>query len=170
MMKSSRLPLVIILAPATYFGYHTIYRPAQRAVRALEQQLAEERKTQELRVQVARSLEEFKRLGKRLAPEPDPEWLVREINRLVETVGIYPPVSIVPQRPTKLRDFTSLVVAVQFDASYHRLGEFTSVLERSETFFHVDEVQIQREGKRPPSVRLTVSTLYGPPLTGGTPQ
>ena len=70
--------------------------------------------------------------------------------------------SIVPQSPTKLEAFTRLVVALQFQASYHQLGEFVSALENSTAFLRVDQLEVVRVRQGIAQIGLTVSTVHVP--------
>ncbi len=165
-MKPSALTGVVLLALAGYVGYHALYLPLQKTLRGLQGQLQESQQTYDLRKGLANSLEKLKTLRQRLAPNAETEWLVREVNRLAESVGIKPPLSITPQRPAKLQEFTSLAVTVEFDTTYHQLGQFISSLERAESFLRLDEFQLMPSERGAARVRLTVSAVHLPPLAG----
>ena len=169
-MKPMMVSGIIVTALAGYVGFQGIHAPTQRALQKLDQQLAEERTAQELRVNVARSIEDFERLRKRLPAEASSEWLLREVTRRAEEEGIRLH-SIVPQDRKELRDGTQFSVHLQLMASYHQLGQFLSSLEQSSPFVWVEDVQILRQNDSdPPKIRLTVSTLSAPPgITGGKP-
>lgn len=163
-MKPALVSGAIVLAFAGYFGYNHVYLQEQQEVSKLREQLTEQQQTQELRSQVALSLEQIERFRKRLPTEPETEWLVREVGRLAEEAGVHL-TSIVPQSPKKLEEFTHLAVALQFAASYHRLGKFISILENSPAFLKVEALEVSRVQGATAQVGLTVSTLYSPRLS-----
>ncbi len=167
-MKPTLVSGLMMLALTSVLGYHNIYRPHQARVQALEKQLIEQRQTQELREQVARSLEELERLEQQLPREPETEALVREISKLAEEAGVQL-TSIIPQSPKPLRGFTHLSVQLQVVTSYHELGKFISVLENAKPFINIDELGLgQRDPSGSTQARMTVSTLAPAPGTSSS--
>jgi len=165
-MKPAWVSGVIVLALAGYFGYYNgIYLPNQKRLRKLQEQLTQQQQTQELRAQLAQSLEQVEQFRKRLPPEPETAWLVREVGKLAEDTGLQL-TSIIPQTPRQLSELTHLAVAIEFVTSYHTLGEFISRLESSKAFLRVDELGVARgaDETKPAQVRLIISTLYVPPV------
>lgn len=165
-MKPSLLSGAILLALATSAGYHILHLPTQKKLAQLNLQLDEAQKTQDLRMTVARLMVAHEAFQKELSPKPETEWLVREVNRLAEEAQIKPPISLAPQRPSRLEDLTAFAVSVEFDATYHQLGHFISSVERAPSFLRVEDLQIVPIENEVSRVRLTVSTFYLPPMTG----
>lgn len=141
-----------------YIAYRAIYIPTQHELGRLHQQLAEEKTTQDLRVQLAHSLEEIQRSQQRLSPEPNTEWLLREVTKRAEEEGIQLS-TIAPQDRRDLRDATQLSVILQLSAPYHRLGKFLSAIERAPSFMWIEDIQVAHGRDDVPVVRLTISTL-----------
>ena len=166
--KPSLVSGAIVLALVGHFGYHTVYLSNQRQLNQLREQLTEQQRTQDLRVQVARSLDQVEQLRNRLSQEPDTEWLVREVGKLADEAGIQL-TAISPVNPRKLQDFTSLSVAFGFTASYVQLAQLVGSLEHSRLFMRVEHLDVVRNGQGTSQVKLTVSTFYLPPTEGTTP-
>lgn len=162
-MKPTLLSGIIVLALAGQLGYHTVYLPYQHKVRELQEQVAKQRQTHELQAQLAKSLEELEQLRKVLPAQPDTEWLVRAVGELAEEAGLQL-TSIVPQSPQAVQEFTRLSVNLQLVTSYHQLGKFISLLERSKSFLKIDGLDIARREEGMAQVKMTVSTLYVPSL------
>ncbi len=170
-MKPLLVSGIIVAALTAYAGHQYIYAPTQRALSTLRQQLAEETATQELRVQLARSLDDFERLRKQFPQDLSMESLLHEVTQHALEQGIQLQ-SIVPQDRKELRDATQLSVQLQAAASYHQLGKFISALEAASPFMWVDDLQIARppSGGDAPIVRLVVSTMYIPSANVTSPQ
>ena len=163
-MKPTLLSGIIVLVLAGHLGYHTVYLPYQHKVRELQEQFAKQRQTHELQAKLAKSFEALEQLRTVLAAQPDTEWLVRAVGELAEEAGLQL-TSIVPQSPKILQEFTRLSVNLQLVTSYHQLGKFISLLERSKSFLKVDDLDIARREEGMAQVRMTVSTLYVPSLS-----
>lgn len=163
-MNQTLLLGLIGVALAGLFGYHGIYAPKQEQVRVIQAQIADEQTNQQAQVNVAGLLQQVEQYRKRLAPEPDTSWLVREVVALSKGVGVQ--LSAINQdAPQVFQKFTSLSISLQFSASYHQVGQFLDALERSERFLHVDRLDMgnSMEDGKSVIVRLAVSTLYVPP-------
>ena len=170
-MKPLMVSGIIVAALMAYVGHQHVYAPTQRALGILRQQLAEETATQELRVQLARSLDDFESLRKQFPQDSSMESLLHEVTQHALEQGIQLQ-SIVPQDRKDLRDATQLSVQLQASASYHQLGKFISGLETASPFMWVEDLQFNR----PPGssgettvVRLIVSTLFVPSANVSSP-
>ena len=163
-MRPSVISGALVLCIAGYFGYNVIYRRNQQQLDRLQAQLAEQQETQNVRVQVAQSLNQIEQFRKRLPPQAETEWLVGHINRLAQGAGVQL-TSVNPQPPKSVQEFTWLSVTVQFTSPYHQLGQFVSTLENAEPFLRIDGLEISplRQGQAV-DIRMTVSTLYIPAL------
>lgn len=160
-MKPSVISGVAILVVSGLFGYQRVYVSSRQELSRLREQLREQQQAQELRVQLARSLQELERFQQQLPPEPETEWLIREVGRLAQKAGVQL-ASITPQNPTKLDAFTRVAVTLQFQASYHQLGEFVSAIENATSFLRVDQLEVSGGQQRTTPILLTVSTVYVP--------
>ena len=160
MVKPSLITGAIVLAFTWHVGYHH-YQQSQHAIATLEQRLHEEQATQALRAAVAHSLEEVGRFRQHLSPARDTEWLVSQVSSFAQEAGIRLN-AIVQQDPRKLEGFTHLAVTLQFNASYHQLGQFVSRLENAPVFLRVDEMTIgsREQDEDGAQVRVSVSTLH----------
>lgn len=165
-MNQTLLLGLIGVALAGLFGYHGIYASQQEQVRVIQAKITEEQTDQQAQTRAAGSLQQLEQYRKRLAPEPDTSWLVREIVALSKRAGVQL-ATINHDAPQAINKFTRLSVTLQFAASYHQVGSFLDELERSERFFHIDHLQITHpaEEETPPAIQLVVSTLYVPPAT-----
>ncbi len=167
-MRPSLLSGALIVALSGFLGYHSIYMRAQAELRALGDQQTHEQKTQEVRAQLAASLNDMERLRKRLPQAPEAEDLMRQVSHLAqESEGQL--TALEPQSPASLTDFPRLAVNVQFRSSYHRLGAFLSALESSPMFLKVEDLDVVSMGERESQIRLVVSTLYVPPFAAPSP-
>ena len=158
---------LMVAAFASQIGYQG-YREDQREIEQVRAQWQEAQQAQALRATVAKSLDEVARFRKRLPPEPETAWLIREVGRLAESAGVEL-TSITPQTPRQFQDVTYLAVALRLSTSYHTLGKFLATLESARDFLRVDELEVQQQAggasaaaSRPAQVKLTVSTLYVP--------
>ncbi len=168
-MKPSMVSGIMALLLAGYVGYRGIQVPVQQQVRRLQDQLAKERATQDMRVKLARSYDEFERLRKNLSPESSTEWLLREITKRAEEQGIQVD-SIAPQDRRQAHDTAQLAVNLRIRASYHQLGRFLDSLERTTPYIWVEDVQVDRdENNGLPKIRLIVTSMYVPSLKSAVP-
>lgn len=163
---------LLVAAITGYVGHQTIYKDYRRTMTTLRAQLTDQQQTQGIREQAAKSLQEIERLRKRLPQNPETEWLMREVSRLAEEADIQL-TTILPVGPKQvvgLEGVMTLSVALEFTASYHRLGKFLSMVESAPAFIRVDELLLARNEGGRAKVQLTVSTLYvpagAPPIPG----
>ena len=165
-MNQTLLLGAIGVALAALFGYHSIYAPKQEQVRVIQEQITQEQGDQQARTDVAALLQHLERYRKRLAPEPDTSWLVREVVALSKRAGVQL-ATINQDAPQAFQKSTRLGVTFQFTAAYHQVGAFLDELERADHFFRVEHLDINRaqEADQPSTVRLVVSTLYVPPVS-----
>ena len=164
-MKPTLLIGIVEVALAGFLGYNMLYLPKQREVQRVRAQQGEERTHQQTQTEVAAYLQQIERYRKRLPPEPDPAWLVRELVDLAKEPGVQL-TSISQDEPQSLGQFTRLAVRLQLSATYHQLGSFLDAVERSDHFMRVDRLDIQQQGSTDrPAIQLTFSTLYVSPLT-----
>ena len=165
MIKPAMLTGAIVLALAGRVGYH-LYQQSQQEVATIGQRLHEAQHTQELREALAGVLTTDEQLRRQLSPAPDAEWLVREVSRLADEAGV-PLSAMIHQPPQRLQELTHVAVTLQFSASYHDTARLVSALEHSPTFLRIDELSVtgSRLPTDHPRIRMTVSTLYAPPIT-----
>ena len=171
-MRPARVSGIIVLACAGYFGYHIAYVRPRETLQQVEQQLEEARQEQELRQQVAQSLNVLDQQRQRFAPRLDPDWLLQEVGKLAREAGVEV-ASLSPQTTQQGGEFTQLAVTLQFESTYHQLGQFLSRIERAPQSIRVDDLDLtpERGNTGTAKIRLVLSTLYVPPLLtkGGTP-
>ncbi len=146
-------------------GYHTLYARQLQQVRTIEAQVAQEHRDQQVQQEVAKLLEQLERQRKRLPPEPDPSWLVREVVSHGQQAGLQ--LTSITQQPSEQQaSALRLAVNLQVQASYHQLGRFLDSLERSESFIKVDKIELSNPNDNGVAVaRLMLSTIYLPPVT-----
>ena len=177
-MKATVLIGTIGVAFGGMVGYHTFYVPKVEQARLIEQQRAQAQTDYQDRSEVAALLTKVEQYRKRVSPDADPSWLSREVVAMARDSGLELTTITPNQSPL---DPSSVVsrpsVSLQFTATYHQLAQFLNALEQSDTFFHVDQLQLtslastseyaDREGhaQAPGSVQLMVSTLYVPTPT-----
>ena len=165
-MKPIYVSALVIFGLACYAG-RGVYSRVSQAAANIQAQLTEQRKVQELREQVAASLQQVEQMEQRLAPEPETEWLIRQVNRIAQETGTQLS-AIVPQAPKSLQAFVHLTVALQLTASYHQVGRLLSALESSPSFIRVEQLEVTRKPETAVAqVQLLVGTLYVPPLVPG---
>ncbi len=170
-MKPALLIGVIGLALTGFLGYHALYVPQSGKARVIRAQIQQEQSNQKAQAELAGLLRDIEQYRKRLPPEPEASWLVREVVSAARKAGLELS-SINPQGPQKLPQFTRLGIGIQFEATYHQVGAFLDELEHSDHFIRVDQVSLgggrsDLGGKT--SVRMELSTLYVPPLSAATP-
>jgi Tfp pilus assembly protein PilO len=141
-----------------------MYVPRLHEMRMIQTQRAQQQATRETEMEVASILQQIERHRKHLPQEPDPSWLVREVVAHAQQSGVQF-TSITPETPQQFEEFTRLAVSVQFNASYHQLGNFLDDVERSERFIRVERVEVNRSGNEDlASIQVTFSTLFLPPV------
>ena len=159
-MKPAFLMGMIGLVLIGVFGYHRANGRQQERVRLIQTQIAKERANQKELADVAERLQQIEQYRKRLPPDPDSSWLVREVVKVAEQTGIQF-TTISPEVPQDSQQYTRLVAHFQFSGSYHKLGMFLDHIEHAEPFLRVNRVEISE----PPasggdsSVRVTLSTV-----------
>jgi len=169
-MKASLLSGAIIVAVSGLFGYHNIHLRLQQQLQAVQQQQQLEQQTQELRTQLAVTLEQVEQFRKRLAPSPETQWLMEQVNPLAAQAGVQL-TGIRPQNPSPLTDFTSLAVHLEFTGSFHQVGAFLSALESAPVFIRVSDLDISAPNEQGASqVQLILTTMYVPPLEERAPE
>lgn len=164
-MKPTLLFAIIGVAITGLFGYHGIYVRQQAQGRLIQTQIAQERENQQALADAAVLLQQLQQYRKRLPPEPDPSWLVREAVALAEHAGVQL-TTLTQDAPKPLSQFTRLAVSLQFRASYHQLGAFLDELEHAHNYLRVESLDISRpqdEGGQA-TIKLVVSTVYLPPV------
>ena len=171
-MKPTFLVGVIGLALTGVIGYHGLYVRQQERAHLIHAQAEQEQAKQDTQQELASLLIQIEQYRKRLPPEPDPSWLVREAVAFGQKAGLEL-TTIAKESPQQFQQFTRLAISVQFTATYHQLGTFLDYLESSDRFIRVEHLEMsspkETEGKA--SIRLVLSTVYLPPLVnaGSTP-
>ena len=164
-MKPSFLVGAIGVALSGLLGYHFIYARSQGQASVIQAQITEQQANQKAQAEVGALLRDVERYRKRLPAEPEPSWLVRETVALARNVGLEL-ASISPESPQVGPQVTRLVIAVQFDATYHELGAFLDQIERSGHFLRIENIRLGGPTARAPertTVSMSLSTLYLPP-------
>lgn len=163
-INNSLVTSAVVLVVGAPVGYN-LWTKNQESVRLVQARIAEERSTQQAQVELAATLRRIEQYRKRLAPEPNPSWLVNEVLAMGEQAGLQ--VTTISQEvPQELPQFTRLAVDLEFTTSYHQLGTFLSRIEGADRFFiRVESLDVTplRDTGGPVSVRLVLSTVYMPP-------
>ncbi len=164
-MKPIVIGMVAGLALGSLVGYNKFYASQQNRVRLIRQQLAQEKTDQQARKDTADLINQVEQYQAQLPSEPDPSWLVREAMAAGQKAGI-DITSISQQNPETGKQATALSVVLQINGTYHQLGRFLDELEHAKHFIRVDQVSVSSlhgDGDKP-SIQVTLSTLYLPPL------
>lgn len=169
-MKPVHLGLAIGLVVAFAVGYNNIYARQQGQARLKRAQILQEQANQKARLETAELINQLGAYRGQLPPEPDPSWLIQQVLPYAEQAGLTV-ASITQQSPQpfsgKQKSFIRLAVDLQFNATYHELGTFIDLLERSGRFIQVERLSVQStlaEESRVP-IQLTLSTLFISPLS-----
>lgn len=163
-MKASTILGVIGVALAGWLGYNNLYVPQQRQAQELAAQIEQEHANQRAQADVAAQLQRIERYRVRLAQEPDPSSLVRNVVSLAQTAGLQV-TSLIQELPQQRDSATRLGVTLQFTASYHQVGAFVAALERSRNFIRIERVRITHsEEEGPVAIQMNLSTLHLPQL------
>lgn len=188
-MNPTLLIVAIGVALGGYVGYHRLHAGHAQQAQLITTQIAQEKSDQDAQQRVTALFADIEAYQQRLPQEPDPSWLVSKITEAARIEGIEL-TSLSPENPVDQKTFVRLSAAFQFQATYHQLGRFLAQLESSRSFIRVDRVEMNpqpmasaRAGQpaheqaaaeaslpaaQPLAVRLKVSTLYVPPVTGQT--
>lgn len=166
-MRPSLISGIIVLALTGVLGYKVVARhraEAQRVRIQLEHGVQREDRRSQLEAS-QRLVESYR---KRLAPEEEVVWLVRESGRLAREAEIQLS-AVNPRRLRQVGGFSQLAVSLHFQTSYHQLGQFLSRIESAEHLLYVDELDFtlvrKPDGSPVAEVNLVVSALYLPPVT-----
>lgn len=177
-MKAPMNPSVLLagigVAITTLLGYNLVHKPQQRQLSVVRAAITAEQTRQQTVSAIADALQQVEQYRGRLPGEPDPSWLVRHVVSVAEHTGVQL-TSIGQEPPQRFEQFTRLAVRLQIAASYHRLGTFLDLLERSPFFLRVDSLDIaqppsSQDHAQPEDVTMTLSTMYLPPgatIVGG---
>lgn len=169
-MKATVLIGAMTVAVAAPIGY-TIARGHQEKARLIQTQITQEHTTQQAQADVAAMLRQIEQYRTRLPSEPAPSWLVTEAVALGEQAGLQL-ATIAQESPQVLQQLTRLAVTLEFHATYHQLGAFLDLLERSERFIRVERLEVKsptsKDSGTEASIQLTLSTVYLPPLLKGS--
>ena len=166
-MKATWLIGAVMLAVAGPVGYN-LHKDSQEKARLIQAQITKEEALQRMQADVADMLWRVEAYHKRLPTEPNPSWLVTEAIAIGERSGLQLS-SISQESPQEVSQFIRLAVSFEFTASYHQLGAFLDRLEHSERFVRVEHLEVTptKEEGGDATIRLTLSTLYVPPLMQG---
>ena len=167
-MRQTLLVVGIGVALVFVIGYHVLYAGQRKHVALIQSQILQEQADEQALTDVAGLLGQLETYRKRLAPEPDPAWLVRQVVALSQDAGVQL-AEITQDTPEPFQDFTRLTIRLQFNASYHQVGRFLDRLEHAPAFIRVDRLEVLRsEGTRgPATISLVLSSLYVPEGTQG---
>ncbi len=170
-MKPALLLGTIGVALLGVFGYHRMHLQQQEQGRLIQSQIAQEQTNQQAQVDAATALKQLEQYRKPLPPEPDPSWLVHEVGELAQKTGIQF-TTLSQAVPQDLRSFTRMTITFPFTASYHQLGTFLNAIETAPMFMHIDHLEIMEPKEKDreegtTAVRMTVSTVYLPPIGAG---
>ena len=155
----------ILVASSCLFGYHGIHRHHEVQRQALQETLSTERMAEGAHQQVDAVVRRVERYRDRLAPTPEPSWLVKKVVELAETTGIQ--LTVIQQRPSeRIHGFTRLEIQVAFTASYHELGTFLDEIERADAFIRVDRLGVGAStiDSAELGTSLVLSSYYVPPI------
>ena len=173
-MKPTLLVAVIGVALGGFIGYHTVYAPKQEQARLIAVQADRRQADQQTQDDTATLLQHIEQYRKRLPSEPEPSWLVQEVVALGRRLGMEF-TTIAPELPQETPQSVRLSVTLHFDATYHELGTFLDAIERSDAFIRVEHFDLSNQqdvrrdrDDRKASVQLVVSTVYFPPVLGGS--
>ena len=151
------------------FGYHAIYARQQAQLRVIQAQIADAQADQVVQGEAAGLVRQLEAFRTRLAPEPDPAWLVRETMALMVDSDLQL-VTVTQELPRAagLPGFTRVSIALQCRGTYHQFGQFIDRLERAGTFLKIDTIDITPAAGRDTlaTARLVISSLHMPPIAG----
>ena len=169
-LNNSLVTSAVVLVVGAPVGYN-LWTKNQENVRLVKTHIAQERSTQQAQAELAATLRQIEQYRKRLAPDPNPSWLVNDVLAIGEQAGLQL-TTISQEVPQELPQFTRLAVALEFTTSYHQLGNFLSRIEGADHFIRVESLDVAppRDTGGPVSVKLVLSTIYVPPvqkLVGG---
>ena len=167
-IKQTLLLGTIIVAFASFFGYHMVYRPQQAKLAEYPRVFEREQADYQAQADVAALVERVEAHRRRLPPEANTSWLVNEVVSVANDVGVQV-TRIVPEPPRDLQGVTRLGVSLQVTASYHQLGAFLDRIERAAVFIRVDRADLSGASdiNNPSSertIQVVLSTLYIPPF------
>lgn len=166
-MKTRLVVSALAVAVVLFVGYNVLTRH-QETVHLIHAKIEEEYVTQRAQAEVAALLGPIEQYRERLPERPDPSWLVTAVVALAEQEHLRF-TAINQESPRPLQQFTQLAATLEFTASYHQLGSFLDRIERSERFIRVERLEVtapSTEGSEA-SIRVTLSTVYLPPVRSG---
>ncbi len=163
-MKPTLLLAAMGVALTGMFGYHAIYARQQAQLRVIRSQITDAQADQGTQQVAAGLMKELEGYRKRLAPEPDPSWLVRETMSLMNASGLQlTSVAQEAPRAVSTTPFTRLSISLQCRGTYHQVGEFVDRLERAGVFIKVETLDLAPPVKDGLSTaRLVISTVHAP--------
>ncbi len=168
-MKATVLIGVMSVAVAAPIGYNMV-KGYQAQVRLIHTKITQEQATQQAQADVAAMLRQLERYRTQLPSEPNLSGLVADAVTLGEQAGLQL-TTIEQEPPQAFQYFTRLAVTFKFTVSYHQLGTFLDLIERSDRFMRVERLLVnsspsaQRGGAA--AVEMTLSTVYFPPVLRG---
>ena len=169
-MNQFRLSLIIatiILGIAGALGYNFIYLPNYQKVAQIQITIAEEQATQQAQKDISVLLQELETYRKSLPQSPDTSWLASEVMVISQQAGITL-ASIIQTSPEPYQQFVHLAIKLEFVCSYHELGTFVDLLERSDHFLRVERLEVSvaatGDSAGKPSVQIQIGSLYVPPV------
>jgi Tfp pilus assembly protein PilO len=157
-----------LLVVAAFIGFQFIYNPRAAQVQGIQNQIRQESLAREQRKEVAQLLDKIAVDLSLLAPEADPAWLAREALALASDAGIR--VNMVNQKDVlQEADQLRLSVAIDGSGTYHQLGKYIDLIERSKQFMWVERMDVRPLGKEGGvlSIQMVISSVYVPPLKNG---
>ena len=158
------------VASVVLIGYHGLYAGQRKRVELIRGYVAQEQADQQATSNVAVLLAQLEQYRRRLAPEPDTSWLVKQVVSVSQDAGVQL-ASITQETPEAQQEFTRLTIHLQFSSNYHQLGQFLDRLEHAPPFIRVDRLEVTEPegGHGPAMIGLVLSTFYVPEGTKQRP-
>jgi len=155
--------LLAIFGSIGVLGFRFIHAPYQHNRSVIADAIEQEKEDQRLRKDTTTLLQEVAWHRGRLAPEADPSWLVREVLVLCQNAGVRV-INVGEQTRKPMKEFEHLGVKLRLKGSYHEMGRFVDLVERSKNLLRIEDFELNRprDYKGVASVNVVIGALYLP--------
>ncbi|MFC1630939.1 type 4a pilus biogenesis protein PilO [Candidatus Omnitrophota bacterium] len=160
-----RLVFILILILAFLIGYNGIYGTAQKKIELIKLKTIQEKKKNEILKTLAVIDARLSTYRERTFSTTDITQVIDKISGLAKQAGVSVE-TFNPQTPAKKTHYTELALQIPLSCSYHRLGEFFSLLESNSKFIWVKQLKmekIQASGQaepQAPKITMSLSGIY----------
>jgi Tfp pilus assembly protein PilO len=163
-MKNKLIFILAFVFLTLMLSRQYIFAPYQQAKANLENAIKEENAKDSLVKEIIKSNQPLQAYLRRLSPTSDSAWMVKDFYSMANSAEVKI-LSVDPQGKQEREGFIFIPATLRLNCTYHNLGKFLSLVESSQTFLKVNNLQVSlpyggRGQENLLDVSMTLETLY----------